>query len=315
MRPVRHRVLTTSLLVFVTVVGSVPWAFGYLLPQSATLPLALASLAGYSPYQVLVALLVAVLLRAWPAAVVAAALVAAQVVTLGPAYVGEPAGSGTTLTVMTSNLRFGRADAHQLVAAVARYDVDVLAVEELTTHGLERLEAAGLRRQLPFSVEHPAYGGTGTGLWSRWPMREVAQRRLTFESAAGEIDVDGHTIRLRALHPPPPVGGPPGAWLHDYSLLQAQARDDLGMPTILLGDFNASVHHRALRRLMGSRWRDAAEVRGAGLVRTFAPWEWSPAVLDPDHVLVDTGMGVSFWRRLHIDNTDHRAVVARVVLR
>jgi endonuclease/exonuclease/phosphatase (EEP) superfamily protein YafD len=300
----------------VAVCASVPWAFSYVLPQPGTVPLALAALAGFSPFPVALLLVAAALLRTWPAVAVAAALLAAQVVTLAPGYVGDGDRAGTrpVLTVMTANLRFGHADPTELVRAVRTHRVDVLAVEELTSSAVAGLSAAGLGAELPYVIDHDAYGTTGTGLWSRYPVREVPSRPLTFQACAGELQVAGQTVRVRAVHPSPPLGGPPGAWRHDYGVLRAQVADDRGVRTVLLGDFNASVHHHALRALMGRRWRDAAEVAGAGLVRTFAPRLGGPALLDPDHVLVDRGMGVTSWRTVMLAGSDHRAVIAVVRL-
>jgi endonuclease/exonuclease/phosphatase (EEP) superfamily protein YafD len=297
--------------------ASGPWAFGYLLPQRGTFALALASLSGYSPYPLLLTVAAAAALRARWALLLAVLLAAAQLVTLAPAYVGSRADADgrPTLTVMTSNLRFGRADAAQIVRAVREHHVDVLATEELTTHAVERLQAAGLRTLLPYFLDHSAFGTTGTGLWSRLPLEEAPQRALTFQSCTADVVVGGHSVRIRAVHPAPPLGGPPGAWAGDFAALQEQVVFDRRIPTLIMGDFNASVHHRALRRLMGQRWRDAAEVNGAGLVRTFSPRAGLPALLDPDHVLVDAGMSVLAWRTLHIRGTDHRAVVVDLAVR
>lgn len=294
--------------------ASIPWAFGYLLPQRGTLPLALAALAGYSPYALLLVAVVALAARSWPAVLVAVGLALLQALALGPAYVGATARSGTGLTVMTINMRFGYADAGEILAVVRRQHVDVLAVEELNNRSLAALQAAGVDDAFPHSIQRTAYGSTGVGLWTRVPVEAAPQRSLTFESIAGDIDVGGARLRIRVVHPPPPVGGPRGAWQQDYDALHEQVSFDQTTTTVLLGDFNASVHHRAFRRLMGDRWRDAAEVHGAGLVRTFAPRAGAPAVLDPDHVLVDRGMGVRSWRSVHIDGSDHRAVLARLVL-
>lgn len=301
-------------LVGAAVAVSVPWAFGYLLPQVGTLPLAMAALAGYSPYLLAVVFALAAALRRWPVAAVGAALLVGQLVTLAPAYTADDrARSGPALRVMTLNMRFGQADSERVVRLVRDRRVDVLALEELTRAAVRRLEAAGLRAELPYACVRAVGGAGGTGLWSRLPTTEPSSRALTFKTCAADLTFDGQLVRLRAVHTVPPLAGQVG-WRRDFSVLRAQGRDDVNVPTVLLGDFNASVHHRQLRRLMGERWRDAAEVAGVGVVRTWSPRQGFPAVLDPDHVLVDRGMGVLSAHVVSVPGSDHRAVLAEIAL-
>jgi hypothetical protein len=87
---------------------------------------------------------------------------------------GEPARpDAPTLTVMTANILFGRADADALVREVRERGVDVLAVEELTPAAVERLRDAGVDSVLPHDVLSPAPGAAGTGLWTRLPTTEL----------------------------------------------------------------------------------------------------------------------------------------------
>jgi len=294
------------------VLAVLPWLFGELLPQAGVIGLGLAALTAYTPFLLAIALAVAALRRARAALVAGALLLVVSAATLLPAYVGDRVPRGPVLRVMTVNLMLGRGDAATVVELVRRHRVDVLAMEELTPPEVDRLRAAGLERELPYAIDHADWNADGTGLWSRLPLREVPGRPLRFHSAGADVDVGGRTIRVRALHPPPPVQ--PDVWRHDYRVLRQQARDDRDVPTLLLGDFNASVHHRELRRLMGSRWRDAAEVTGAGLVRTWSPARWAPPLLDPDHVLVDRGMRVARWSSWDVRGSDHDAVLVDVVL-
>lgn len=300
------------MLLLLALLAALPWAFGTLLPQVGVVGLGLAALTAYSPFLLALVLVVAAARRARVAVLVGAVLLVASSATLLPAYVGDAVPHGPVLRVMTANLEFGGADAARVVQLVRQRRVDVLAMEELTPQEVDRLRAAGLERELPYAVDHADRSAEGTGLWSRLPLREAAGRPLRYRAAGADLDVGGRTIRVRALHPPPPVD--PAVWRRDYRVLRQQAADDRGVPTLLLGDFNASVHHRELRRLMGSRWRDAAEVVGAGLVRTWSPARGVPPLLDPDHVLVDRGMGVARWSSADVRGSDHDAVLVDVVL-
>ncbi|MCA1710919.1 MAG: endonuclease/exonuclease/phosphatase family protein [Actinobacteria bacterium] len=292
------------------VLTALPFLAGYALPQRHFLLIGAASLAGWSPYALVPVLLVAAALRSWLASALLAVLLAAQVAVLLPSYRPDSVRSGPRIVVMTSNLALGQADADTVVGLVRDRHVDLLALVELTPPEVERLRAAGLDQLLPHSVVMAADGAAGTGLWSRQPLVEVPPWRATFATAAA--DVAG--VRFRALHPFPPLRGRVSTWSADYAAITADARRETTAPTVLLGDLNASVHHRALRTLMGERWRDAAALAGAGLVRTWGPFIGRPPVLDPDHVLVDRGMSVAAYDTAQVDGSDHRAVVVTLVL-
>ena len=310
-----RRVVVAVLLGLVGAVATVPFAAGHLLPQRGYLLIGLAAFAGYSPYALAPVLGLAALVRQWPVATVLAVVLAGQAVVLGPAYVGDGPGDGTPLVVMTANVYFGETDAATVVRVVQDHRVDVLAVEELTPEAVGRLRAAGLDRLLPYSALAPLPSAQGAGLWSRRPLAAVQPWASTFASVAGDVEVDGTAVRLRVLHPPPPASADGvRVWQRDYDRFVAAARRETSGPTLLLGDFNASVHHRRLRELMGDRWRDAGEIAGAGLVRTWGPRIGRPEVLDPDHVLVDRGMGVARFATVELGRSDHRAVLATVVL-
>ncbi|MCU1671917.1 MAG: endonuclease/exonuclease/phosphatase [Frankiales bacterium] len=300
----------TLLLVSAGVLTAVPFLAGYGLPQRHFLLIGLAALAGWSPYALAPVLLLSAALRNRPATAALAALLALQVAVLLPAYLPDDVGEARRVVVLTANLALGEADAADVVRLVRERHVEVLALVELTPAAVGRLQDAGLDELLPHSTVAAASGAAGAGLWSRQPLVKVPSWRAQFATAAA--DVGG--VRFRAVHPFPPLRGQVSLWRDDYEVLTAQARQEGRQPTVLLGDFNASVHHRPLRGLLGDRWRDAASLAGAGLVRTWGPALGAPALLDPDHVLVDRGMSVDAYATAAIRNSDHRAVVATVVL-
>jgi endonuclease/exonuclease/phosphatase family metal-dependent hydrolase len=108
-------------------------------------------------------------------------------------------------------------------------------------------------------------------------------------------------LRLSGVDPPWPVS----ALLAFTPWVVVPA---LVAPRLLLGDFNATLDHAALRRLIGSGYRDAADAVGAGLRPTW-PADVVP-VVTLDHVLVDSRIGVRSVTVHAVPGTDHRAVVA-----
>ena len=81
---------------------------------------------------------------------------------------------------------------------------------------------------------------------------------------------------------------------------------------ILAGDFNATLDHTSLRRLIGEGYVDAANETGSGLIPTFRQWWVPPITLD--HVLADTRCGVRRMKVYDLPGSDHRAVFAELRL-
>ncbi|MGW4825486.1 endonuclease/exonuclease/phosphatase family protein [Streptomyces sp. NPDC004227] len=84
---------------------------------------------------------------------------------------------------------------------------------------------------------------------------------------------------------------------------------------VFLGDFNASLDHTPMRRLLAAGLTDTHAELGHGWART---WPVGHALVPPliqlDHVLHGSGLvGVSVGERT-VPGTDHRAVVAVLAL-
>ena len=249
-----------------------------------------------SPLPVVVALLMRRRLVALVAGLAGAALVFAVVprALSGP----RPDAAGPKLTVMTSNLFRGRADAASVVRAARAHHVQVLALEELTRDEVVRLDAAGLRGEFPYRRV------TGTdGLFSRVPSRDGTAR------VAG-----APPVRIMVVHPKPPLNR---SWAPQWSAVMRRlpGSDSRGDVQMLAGDFNATLDHRAMRALLGRGYLDAADEAGAGLT-----WTW-PALGHPhtlpitiDHVLVDRRVRALGVTAVRIPGTDHRALIARLRL-
>ena len=247
----------------------------------------------------------------------AAALGLLQLVLLLPLVVADPEPGGPRLTVLTANLNLGAADAAAVVAAVRRHEVEVLAVQELTVEAERRLDQAGLGTLLPYKVTDPGGSASGTGLWAAQPLTRLAPWELTFRSSAASLEVAGHRVVVRSVHPFPPRWSDDSRWRADLTALRTSVAGDPDRDvTLLLGDLNATVHHRRFRQLLaGGGWRDAGEVVGAGLVRTWSPRQSLPALLDLDHVLVPGRLGALRHRVVDVPGSDHEGVLAELVVR
>jgi endonuclease/exonuclease/phosphatase (EEP) superfamily protein YafD len=177
-----------------------------------------------------------------------------------------------------------------------------------------RLDAAGAGELLPRRVLHPGARGSGTGLMARRPLRALVQPRPgSSEQLQAVLSLPGgEELGLACVHPDPPLStAAVRRWRAVMRALPAPAAD--GRRTVLAGDFNATLDHRDLRRVLARGYTDAADATGDGLRPTFD----AAAPLPPitiDHVLVPGALGVRRVTTHTVAGTDHRALIAELVL-
>jgi endonuclease/exonuclease/phosphatase (EEP) superfamily protein YafD len=270
---------------------------------------------------VAVTVAVAAVARRGRTAVAAAALLAFHVVLLAPWWIADrPSGAldGPPLTVMATNLQYGRGDAGTVIHAVTDHDVDVLVVIEATPASREALRAAGAERLLPHVVGAARKDAGGTLLYSRYPLSErdvPPLPSLTFGQVAVQVDAPGGEVLVLGAHPMPPWPIATARWHAETSALVDWVDQVPGdLPLVVAGDLNGSIDHPATRRFLAAGMVDAHEAAGAGLPRTW-PYDRglldTPPLLHLDHVLA---------RDLHpaaagmvvVPGSDHAAVWARM---
>ncbi|MBB5956669.1 endonuclease/exonuclease/phosphatase (EEP) superfamily protein YafD [Saccharothrix tamanrassetensis] len=281
----RHMVATTALVPYVTAVGVLLGAIALLLRRwlvgTVTLLVALVLVAAVAP-------------RAFPDS--------------------RPIGVGQQVRVMAANLLVGRAEAEAVVEAVRAHEVDVLALQELTPAMVRDFERAGLDEVLPHRVFLAEPGASGSGIASRYPLtaRDLAAPS-TLRQAGALVDLPGEDLEVVSVHPlPPVVPDGPETWQRDMAGLPQ--RDLNGPFRVLAGDFNATLDHVGLRRLLNQGYVDAADQVGAGLDPTWPSGAvWPPPVVI-DHVLVDNRCPVDTFQVIDIPGSDHRAIVTQFVV-
>lgn len=250
-------------------------------------------------------------------AVIALAGLVVQLVWLAPAYLGShPAGPGN-LTVMQLNMRYGVADPRATTALAERSGADVVALEEATPESAANLRAQGLQQRLPHRAGLVGEGKGGVEVLSRYPLTRV--RRLGV--IAGAFVMRVHAPRpfwLVVVHADQPFDDP-GLWEHDLAVVRSVAAHLRG-PRIVVGDLNATLGHAPVRRLLDTGLADAAQTSNSGWQPTWPGAEggFPPlprfGLVQIDHVLVGGGVAAVSTRTTEIPGTDHRAVVAHLVV-
>ncbi|GAA2791119.1 endonuclease/exonuclease/phosphatase family protein [Saccharopolyspora taberi] len=316
--PVRRKSAKVTALLVVLGSGFVAWA---------ALPLAdldsnryTAALVALTPYAVplgLVVTLLALVLRRWLTALVVGAVAVALVTTVVPRAIPDSPTpvQGVPLRVLSANLYFGEADPVRVVELVRDNQVDVLSLQELTPDEVEALDAAGLRSLLPHRVFQDHAGAEGSGIASRFPLRELSLvPPTTMRQPSALVDVPGpRDVEVVAVHPVIPVGSDSnGDWVRELNALPHAGKT----PRVLAGDFNATLDHSPLGALLTRGYRDAAAITGSGLSPTWPVRDtWlAPPPVTIDHVLISDGIAVQDYRTFEVAGADHRAVLAHVVV-
>ena len=260
--------------------------------------------AATSPLPVLVALL----LRRRAVAAVALLPVLGLAALVVPRALGDGdrSAGGSPFVVLSANLYDGNADPRALLAMARREDVDVLNLHEATTAALEDLDDAGLRKAFPTRF-------VDDGQSAVLVRRGLQARRVGPDTpATARVRLPGGAaVDVAAPHPVPPISrASVRSWRRD---LQALPSAGTGPLRVLAGDFNATLDHRELRRVLARGYDDAADLTGAGLGPTWPVERRRPPVAI-DHVLLDERLGVTRFARLDLPGSDHRAVVAELRL-
>lgn len=279
--------------------------------------------AAFSPVLILagmIGLLVVAGARRWILTAVAAVIVAVGVISQAPFYVGDSDARDSDVAVMQANIYLGRADVGALAQTVRDEGVDVLTVVELTEAALRGFQSSELAELLPYSYTSASEGGTGVGIFSRYPLSNAkVLDHYRLGNLRVETDIPGHgRVAVYALHPLPPWPEPAWHWNSEIGRLGSTLAAEK-LPTIIGADMNSTPDHRPFRDLLrGSSHADspqlvdAAEHVGAGWTPTYPANSAVPPLLAIDHILTRGGPTPTSFRTVTLSGSDHRAVIATV---
>jgi endonuclease/exonuclease/phosphatase (EEP) superfamily protein YafD len=305
-----------SRLIWVLVLPVAVWAAVRVFGLDSGFPLV--PLMAFTPYVAIAAFLaagVALALRNWAAASVAAVATLCLALAVLPRAIGDGTidpGETETLVVLSANIHHGTADPAAVVEFVDRYDADLLCVQELTPRFARELRAAGLDRRLPNAVLETHRSASGAGIYSRLPMSRLSGSQFFFRQPRALLRLpDGRPVRVVGVHPFPPGRGNDDVWQEALESLPSAGE---GAPWILVGDFNATLDVSLMRETVDRGYRDAAEVAGEGLVPTFPQDGHLIPPITIDHVLADERLGIADYEVEALPGSDHRALYTELAL-
>ncbi len=282
----------------------------------------LTTMLAFTPYLAMVSivpLILALVLKRWPPAIVAGVTVVALACVFLPRFVGHPdPGHGPTLRVMSQNMKVGAADPATIVRLVREHRIDLLALEEFTPSAQAALEAAGLGTLLPFSQINPIEGAFGSGIYSRYPLTNGGYQPLAilYGQEYATVTVPGAApLEFYAVHTAAPVYPHfQGDWTK--ALAEEPAATPKGTVRLLAGDFNSTLDQAKLRDLLATGYTDVASQLGDGMIPTW-PYDgrWVPPVpITLDHMFADPRIGAVSLGAQPVKGTDHKAIWATLTL-
>jgi endonuclease/exonuclease/phosphatase family metal-dependent hydrolase len=284
----------------------------------------LVPLIAYTPFAgvaAVVVLAIAAALRRWlPAAAAGVVAVLIAILVLPRAFPADQsalASDGAELQVMSANLLRGSAELDRVVELVREEQVDVLSVQELTPGAVRGLRRAGLAQLLSKRALFAEPEVSGSGLYARWPLEKVTLVPVSegqFAMPRAEVTPPStEPVEVVDVHPVPPTSsGAVSTW--SDGLRSLPPADPDGVIRILVGDFNATLDHEELRRVLDTGYVDAADAVGKGLTPTWPQGRLIPPNVTIDHVLVDERVRVEDVHIHELPGSDHRAVTAELVL-
>ncbi|MDR1710535.1 MAG: endonuclease/exonuclease/phosphatase family protein [Propionibacteriaceae bacterium] len=316
--PKRHSVWLATAWIAVAV-GFVPLASA-MLPSLQALHRVIALAATFAPHAVFawlyatLVLVIAAHRKGKLLALIAALGLVVNVLTVSH-YLPHAAPEGkASIRVFSSNLFYGQADIAALAEQLDTAKPDVVVFTEITKRDYPAIEEA-LQKTLPYHAGYPAeaYSVAGAAIFSKYPLDIID----TTESAAYECfavavsDPDGRFV-LAGVHASSPVYGT-DRWLTDASAISAMAGRQMGGPLVVAGDFNATLEHLSLRRILAAGLTDAADESGTGWLPTWPTLDWPAPLIGIDHVLTNRYLAAKSVYAVNIKGTDHAAVVADLI--
>jgi endonuclease/exonuclease/phosphatase (EEP) superfamily protein YafD len=265
-----------------------------------------------------VATVVALGLRQWPAAAVAVFAMVSLAAVIAPRAIGGPDSTqGRPVRVMSANVFRGGGDAETLVQLARDHQADFLCVEELTPEFAARLDEAGIASLFSHRVRSVREGVSGSGIYSRYPLQRLPLQGITSSRASSTV-APGLQIDLAAIHNLPLPASAAGTDGWASSLRRMPVPTSTGPVEVLAGDFNATLDQSDFRDLLDRGYYDAAERMGDGLTPTWPAidpgWRYMPVTID--HVLYDRDrVGIHDFQVLTLPGSDHRTVYAELILR
>jgi len=215
------------------------------------------------------------------------------------------------LTIASLNVRAGAAATTDVVDQTS--GADVVTFVEAPPDWVNALPLQ-FREAFPYAVGAPLQSTSGSIIFSRYPITSSeALPTSSFQQWSAMVNTPQlGPLRVVAVHPCNPFCGP-GLWTAEHTELRHWLARQDDTPTVVAGDFNAVDDHAPMRDLYADGWCSAADLAGAGYVRTYPADQRIPPLIGIDHILLNDRLTATAFSTFEVPGTDHlgvRAIIA-----
>lgn len=221
----------------------------------------------------------------------------------------DPTATGTTIASV--NLLYSNPIVGAAADELLLRDADAILFTEYTAEHQAVLLGHSLAAEYPFKIERDGLFASGIALWSRHPIVQGERPDTINDTLDITMASPDGPIRLFGVHPPTPM------FLFDGWVADLASFGDLGIgsniPTVIIGDFNASYWHPAFRDILRRGFVAAHVAHGRGLSTSWPTDEIIPAFVRLDHALTGNGLTSTAVEDFTVPGSDHRGFVVTVV--
>ncbi|RJQ79261.1 endonuclease/exonuclease/phosphatase family protein [Pseudonocardiaceae bacterium YIM PH 21723] len=210
---------------------------------------------------------------------------------------------GREITVLSANLSYAQVPQDYLVRIIRDRRPDLVSLPE-----------SGQSYVTALAGKLPGYRAFAESTDANWRTGLLVADHLGTPRTGVDTETNFATLSAElpgltfvAFHAFPPLSRT-GRWRHDLAELSHWCAKTT--PTIIAGDFNATLDHGPFRAAMRG-CRDAASDTGTGLVPT---WPAELPAVQIDHVLSAGGPVARRVEVLDLPGSDHRALVVTMAL-
>jgi endonuclease/exonuclease/phosphatase (EEP) superfamily protein YafD len=237
-----------------------------------------------------------------------------HVLWLAPGMLGASASvdDGISLRVVSANINYWNVDFGPIIDEIGSYGADVIVLQEARTQVQGRLLDA-FEDQYPYHVFQEEESGNAAATFSKHPLEDPRIRSLqTKPLITVGVEVSGVIVQVWNVHAASPTSDERRE-IRDSQLdeLREMALEEDG-PLVLAGDFNTTMWHQPLRKLVDAGFSDAHWSVGRALAGTWGPRDVGVAGLD--HVLISDELGVIGIREGIGEGSDHRPLIVDLVI-
>jgi endonuclease/exonuclease/phosphatase (EEP) superfamily protein YafD len=224
-----------------------------------------------------------------------------------------PATDGVQFTVAQANVYYQNQQPQRVGEVLLSLDADLIAVTEYFRPIRSVLDAGGIEATHPYRIDQAPGDRNGVALFSRFPIISGEVIDIGHQSGIDAIiDVDGTSVRVLVVHPLPGVDRSSlRRWRADLPAIGTRALSS-DVPTIIVGDFNASRWHPAFRHLLDRGLTDAHEQLGQGFSVSWPSGLSAPSFVRLDHALMTQGLVATSIEDIDIPGSDHRGFVVSI---